>query len=420
MPLTSRMLAALLITAALAFSGASFAATYKILYTFSGYSDGALPQGTLIFDDQGNLYGTTTVGGIYQGGTVFELSPASDGTWTKTVLYNFNGPNDGNSPQGGLLMDRHGTLYGTAQQSGHSNDNCTVGCGTAFALSKDAEGWRYTVLHYFHGMPDGALPSGPLVADSAGNLYGTTVSGGADDICYEGCGTVFQLQRKAGRWNEQVIHTFTNLFQDGAYPAGTMAIDGKGDLFGSSSIGGLTGYGTVFAMKQSEPGIWTEHILYNFCSEYNCEDGNAAAGGITLANGHLAGTTQMGGGEGYYGSFFVLTPGPEQSSINNFDFDTSDGAASISPVLYSGGNYYGVTEQGGNQNDACNLSFGDGVVFEVVARGATFNETVLHTFSGPDGCGPIGGLVADKNGNLYGTTSFGGSSNEGVVFEITP
>ncbi|MFY9977305.1 MAG: choice-of-anchor tandem repeat GloVer-containing protein, partial [Candidatus Sulfotelmatobacter sp.] len=113
MPLTSRMLAALLITAALAFSGASFAATYKILYTFSGYSDGALPQGTLIFDDQGNLYGTTTVGGIYQGGTVFELSPASDGTWTKTVLYNFNGPNDGNSPQGGLLMDRHGTLYGT-------------------------------------------------------------------------------------------------------------------------------------------------------------------------------------------------------------------------------------------------------------------------------------------------------------------
>lgn len=419
MPHKSRMLTALLITATVAFSGSSFAATYKILYTFSGYSDGGMPQGALIIDDQGNLYGTAAAGGTYQGGIVFELSPASDGTWTKTNLYNFNGPNDGNSPAGALLMDRSGNLYGTAQQAGITNKNCSVGCGTVFALFKNSEGWRYTVLHHFHGMPDGALPTGTLVADSAGNLYGTTVSGGADDICFEGCGTVFQLQQANG-WKEQVIHTFTNLFQDGAYPSGTMAIDSEGDLFGSSIIGGLNGYGTVFAMKQSATGTWTEQILHNFCSEYNCADGNAAAGGVTLANGHLVGTTQMGGGQGYYGSLFVLTPGSEQWGINNFDFDTTDGAASISPVLYSRGNYYGVTEQGGNQNFACNLSYGDGVIFEVAAQGATLNETVLHTFSGPDGCGPIGGLTADKNGNLFGTTAFGGTSNDGVVFEITP
>jgi uncharacterized repeat protein (TIGR03803 family) len=417
---SSWMLAVLVITAALALSNTSFAATYKILYTFHGYSDGALPEGALIFDNQGNLYGTTTAGGIYQGGTVFELTPASDGSWSKTILYNFNGPDDGNSPTGALLMDRYGNLYGTAQQAGRMNDNCTVGCGTAFALFKNSERWAYTVLHHFHGMPDGALPTGTLVADAEGNLYGTTVSGGADYICYEGCGTVFQLQRTANGWTEQVIHTFTNLFQDGAYPAGTMAIDSTGDLFGSSSIGGLTGYGTVFDLRPSGSGTWTEKILYNFCSEYNCADGNAAAGGVTLVNDTLAGTTQYAGSGSGYGSFFVISPAAKQWNIDSFGFDTTDGATPISPVLYSGGNFYGVTEQGGNQNDACNLSFGDGVVFEIAAQGGTPRETVLHTFSGPDGCGPMGGLVADKNGNLFGTTAFGGSANDGVVFEITP
>jgi uncharacterized repeat protein (TIGR03803 family) len=421
MPRKFRMLSALLIAATFGLTTTSFAATYKILYTFSGYSDGALPEGTLIFDGQGNLYGTTTAGGTYQGGTVFELTPESDGTWTKTVLYNFNGPGDGNSPLGGLLMDRHGNLYGTAQEAGITNANCSIGCGTAFALLKGTEGYTYKVLHSFHGMPDGALPSGPLVADAAGNLYGTTVSGGVNDVCFEGCGTVFQLQRTADGWKEQVIHTFTNLFSDGAYPAGTLAIDSAGALYGSSIVGGLTGYGTVFAMRAGAAGTWTENILYNFCSDDGCADGNAAAGGVTLANGGLAGTAQYGGSApGDYGSFFILTPSSEHWSIDFFNFDTTDGAAPISPLLYFAGNFYGVTEQGGNQNDACNLSLGDGVVFEVAEQDGAFNETMLHTFSGSDGCGPIGGLVADKNGNLFGTTAFGGSSNDGVVFEITP
>jgi len=417
---TFRMFIALLTVVLFTFCGSSLAATYKILYTFTGYTDGALPEGTLIIDDQGNLYGTTAGGGTYGGGTIFELSPGSDGTWTRTILYSFNGPGDGNSPTGGLLMDRQGNLYGTAQQSGITNANCSVGCGTVFALLKTAQGWRYQVLHSFHGMPDGALPSGPLVADAAGILYGTTVSGGIDDVCFEGCGTVFQVQRTAGGWKEQVIHTFTNLFADGGYPAGTLAIDDAGNLFGSSSIGGTNGYGTVFAMRRNGTGGWTENILHNFCSDYNCADGNAAAGGVTLANGGLAGTAQYGGGNGYYGSFFELKPDSKQWGITYFDFNTSDGAAPISPLLYSGGNFYGVTEQGGNQNNACNLSLGDGVVFKVSANGTAFNEAVLHSFSGSDGCGPVGGLVADENGNLFGTTMFGGSANDGVVFEITP
>ncbi len=420
MPLPVRHFAAMLIAAVLTLCGASSAATYKLLYTFTGYSDGALPEGALIFDAEGNLYGTTAAGGAFGGGTIFELSPNSDGSWTRTILYSFNYPTDGGSPTGARLMDQHGNLYGTAQQSGIQNGNCTVGCGTVFALVKQGDTWKYSILHSFHGMPDGALPSGTLVADAAGNLYGTTVSGGADDVCFEGCGTVFQLSKTSKGWKEQVIHTFTNAFLDGAYPAGTLAIDRAGNLYGSTSIGGLTGYGTVFALRNTGTGIWTENILYNFCSQVDCADGNAAAGGVTLANGRLVGNAQNGGGTGFYGSFFDLTPSPKEWNINYFNFDITAGAAPISPVLYSGGNFYGVTEQGGNQNLACNLIYGDGVVYEVKGNGTNLSETVLYSFSGSDGCGPVGGLVADKNGNLFGTTMFGGSANDGVVFELTP
>jgi uncharacterized repeat protein (TIGR03803 family) len=400
------------------------AASFKVIHTFNGPTDGVVPEGSLIFDGAGNLYGTTVGGGFYGGGTVFELSPQADGSWAEKILYNFKGKSDGGAPVAALVMDAQGNLYGTAQQQGIMDWQCSIGCGVVFELSPGETDWTYTVLYSFTGMPDGAFPSGPLSMDAAGNLYGTTGGGGKDAECFEGCGTVFELVKGEG-WKEQLLHTFGNEFFDGAYPAGELTFDEKGNLYGSTNTGGTTnGYGTVFELGLNKQGTWTEKILYNFCSQYYCADGNGPAGGVILLNGHLLGTTQGGGGgSGYYGVFFDLSPAQPYWTTQYYDFDISDGAAPQSPLIYRQGRTYGVTTQGGIQNNACALyPQGNGVVFEMSQQDGSFQEQVLYEFTGgSDGCGPIGGLVADNAGHLYGTTSQGaGNENGGTVFEVTP
>lgn len=251
--------------------------TEKVLYSFTGTSDGGRPAAGVIFDSAGNLYGATAYGGNYQNactydgcGTIFKLSPAASGQWTESTLYTFTGaPNDGQNPVASLVFDVAGNLYGTTESGGTYGRGWT---GTVFELSPSSNGtWTETILHNFSNGPDGASPLASLIFDSAGNLYGTTEYGG--DVNCNGprknttCGTVFELSPDGNNtWTETVLHTF--LYSDGAYPAGSLAFDSAGRLYGTTSGGpGVAcngGCGTVFSLTPNSDGTWSQSILYNF------------------------------------------------------------------------------------------------------------------------------------------------------------
>jgi uncharacterized repeat protein (TIGR03803 family) len=224
--------------------------TETVLYSFAAYNgDGFHSWAGLIFDAAGNLYGTTEEGGAactgVKCGTVFELSPGSGGKWNETLLHSFNGT-DGAGPYAGVVFDASGNLYGAAF---HGAGNCnSLGCGTLFKLTHGADGkWKYRVLHRFPNGNDGANPNGPLVLDKVGNLYGTTQYGGGSGKCPAGCGVVFKLSPgKKGSWTYSVLHRFTG-GADGAEPWIGPTIDAKGNLYGTTMFGG-TGGGVVFEL----------------------------------------------------------------------------------------------------------------------------------------------------------------------------
>ena len=275
--------------------------TETVLYNFNGVSDGSFPNGALIFDTAGNLYGTTESGGANQGGGVaFELSPPSGGigSWTERVLYNFNAT-DGTSGSKGLVFDSQGNLYGTTLQGG------TGLHGTVFKLSPPPGGsglWTETVLYTFKGSTDGNFPNGGLIFDDAGNLYGTTQFGGK--TCGQAtCGVVFELSpptNGTGSWTERVLYSFTG-GSDGYYPTAGLIFDSGGNLYGTAFDGGNpsvscaagTGCGVVFRLSPSSAGGWTETVLYTFAGG---SDGGAPSGGLIFdSNGNLYGTTTVGG-----------------------------------------------------------------------------------------------------------------------------
>jgi uncharacterized repeat protein (TIGR03803 family) len=409
------------------------AASFKVLHQFTSSTDGSNPRSSLIFDKAGNLYGTTVGGGLNGGGMVFELSPDGNGNWTETILYNFQNPfggaPDGEAPVAGLTIDAQGNLYGTTQLGGITNNYCQSGCGVAFELSPGSSGWNYQVIYSFSGMPDGAFPSSDVIMDAEGNLYGVTSGGGSTyDICvyglFPGCGTVFELV-KANGWKDQILHSFAYSLTDGTYPSGKLLFDSQGNLYGTTTAGGDGAYGwyhgTAFEMKPSN-GIWTEHVIYNFCSQVDCDDGSGPGAGLIKIGSQLYVTAVSGGGNGYYGGVFELKESGGEWLESSYLFDISDGAEPWAPVLYRDGALYGVTEQGGIQNGACTLyQMGNGVVFKISILGETMTEKVLYEFTGgSDGCGPVGGLVADAAGNLYGTAWGNGSANGGTVFEVSP
>ena len=414
----------------LAIASSGYASTFKVIYTFgsSGSTDGYLPDGALVRDAAGNLYGTTVGGGsgAYSAGTVFELSPQSDGSWTEKVLYNFTGGADGSTPVAGVVFDSQGNLYGTTQQGGLNPPRCPGGCGVVFELSPSATGWTQKVLHSFTGGPEGATPTAPVVLDGLGNVYGATVSGGVQSQCYLGCGIAFELVRAHG-WKEEILHTFMNSPNDGAYPEGGLTLDEKGELVGTTLIGGNWSVdagsdGTVYKLAPNSDGTWTETELYGFCALGWCADGNGAQAGAVVHNGKIYGTTINGGGQNAYGTVFELPETASGSGITVFPLGGASGAGPVAPVLLNQGRLFGVTQQGGIVNGACTLyPSGNGVVFELAELNGKPTETVLYSFTGgSDGCGPSAGLIADSAGNLYGTTYLGGSLGLGVVFEVTP
>jgi uncharacterized repeat protein (TIGR03803 family) len=216
------------------------AQTEKILYSFTGGGDGGSPVSSTVFDSKGNLYGTTSSGGANFGGTVFELSPGSNGTWSEKVIHSFafNGI-DGFDPLGSVVFDSKGNLYGTTAAGG------PLGAGTVFQLVQGSGGtWTENILYSFSSLIDGGEPTGPVVLDSAGNVFGSTYYGGT-----YGFGTVFEVVRGSnGTWTEKVLHSFTG-GNDGSSPYySPVILDGAGNIYGIAQNGGLHDYGVVFGV----------------------------------------------------------------------------------------------------------------------------------------------------------------------------
>lgn len=302
--------------------------SYSVIHSFGATGDGAIPEGDLVSNGAGTLYGVTFRGGTASDGTVFSI--ASDGR--ESVLHSFSGA-DGRGPEGGLVRDAAINLYGTASAGGAYGEGCVFKVTRLGSLS---------VVYAFHGTPDGRSPLSGVVRDPRGNLFGTTQGGGPSDD-----GTVYKI---AADGSERVLYGFTG-FNDGTFPLAGLVMDSSGNLYGTTELGGRNNQGVVFK----------------------------------------------------------VTPGGSESVLHAFAGGT-DGQYPASPLtLDAAGNLYGTTEGGG--------SGGDGVVFEIASNGS---ETIVHAFTGgADGNAPRSGVIRDDSGNLYGTTYLGGAANGGTVFKIT-
>jgi uncharacterized repeat protein (TIGR03803 family) len=273
----------------------------SVIYRFNyraGYKDGITPASGLIQDAAGNMYGTTEFGGDSTGcnitcGAVYELSPAAGGGWTETILYSFQGPfqtiPDGYFPYGPLAFDALGNLYGTTYAGGANVCDGTTGCGVLFKLSPGAGGtWTESLPYQFHGGTDGARPSSPLVFDSSGNLYGTTIEGGGTGCTGEGCGTVFEFSSSGV---ETVLHRFSG--PDGQYISGGLTFDSAGDLVGTAFGGGTYGFGVAFKLQPNAGGTWSEALLHIFGNGTDGEFPNTSL--VIDASGNIYGGTEYGG-----------------------------------------------------------------------------------------------------------------------------
>jgi len=339
----------------------------SVLYSFTNCIDGCGVDAGVIFDAKGNLYGTTAAGGANGVGTVFELSPNADGSWQESVLYSFGGTNgDGNYPYTDLTFDQAGNLYGTTSEGGEYDG------GTVFELTPNADGsWKEALLHAFK-RPTPALAAYPndVIFDQKGNLYGTTLWGGVYND-----GVVFKLMPNAdGSWTEKVLHNFN--VKGGGNPISGLIFDHAGNLYGVALTGGdnlsscESGCGVVFELVLQADGSWREKVLHSFCSLANCRDGGAGLG-------------------------------------------TPEGGTGPALIFDQAGNLYSTTVHGG--------AYGWGTLFKLTPNSkGGWNDAVLHTFADHPGAEPFAPLISDPAGNLYGTTEGNGTTTFGSVFEITP
>jgi uncharacterized repeat protein (TIGR03803 family) len=384
------------------------AQSYKVLYSFEGSPDGALPAAALIQDTQGNLYGTTDLGGTSgcgsfgQGcGAVFKLTKIGK----ESVEYAFTGGNDGVNPYyAGVVRDTQGNLYGTTFEGG------AFGEGIVFKLNKTG---KETVLFNFcsrSGCTDGGAPEAGVIHDADGNLYGTTTGDGAF-----GFGTIFKIS-KGGK--EVVLHSFRGYPNDGNGPVGGAIQDPQGNLYGTTYYGGkgscsfndlIFGCGTVFKVDTSGK----ETVLYNF--KGGADGFYPNAGLIQDARGNLYGTTISGGngtpcGSAGCGTVFKLTKTGRHTVLHSFAY--TDGSEPTAGVIQDAKeNLYGTTSSGGDSDY--------GTVFKLSKTG---KETLLYNFCSQSGCAdgayPSAGVIRDSKGNLYGTTSYGGSLSCSANLEV--
>lgn len=260
-----------------------------VIHSFGMGTDGAQPIGGVVLDSLGNFYGTTSLGGTYGNGTVFE-EKRSGLKWTESVLYNFAGGSDPINPAAGVTLDPQGNLYGTASLGGAN------GYGAVYKLSRSGSGWSETVLYDFQGLSDGQNPVGGLVIDKAGNLYGTTFDGGIN-----GGGTVYELSPSGGTWTFTVLYSFT-----GGYggPYNKLTLDGKGNIYGFTNGEGANGLGSVFKLTPTTGG-WTYADLYDFVGG---SEGGQPYGSVAVDDaGNVFGTAVIGGSDNQ-GVVFEITP----------------------------------------------------------------------------------------------------------------
>lgn len=381
---------------------------YRVLHSFTGPPDGGGVYSGVVFDANGNLYGATTGGGADDSGTVFKLKPQPDGEWSESILHSFpHGGSDGQQPSGTLIVDAAGNLYGTTELGGANQH------GTAFAMTRSRSGWAFELLYSFCAEPnctDGGSVIAGLVAGPDGNLYGAT-------------NTVFELSPGPDDWNETVLYTFCAKWgcTDGGGPMASMILN-KGNLYGTTRAGGAYKVGTVFKLKHLPDGTWTERVLHSFFSFLT--DGQLPGAGQLAMDevGNLYGTTTQGGAHGCgpvgCGTVFKLTRQPsghwKETILHNFRPGKGGYSPQAGVVFDKAGNLYGTAGSGGTECDC-------GVVYKMSLKpDNTWTYSVLHRFTGYDGAIPGANLILDDEGNLYGTTIAGGPGGYGVVFKIAP
>jgi uncharacterized repeat protein (TIGR03803 family) len=424
----------------LAFAVSSRAASKEIiLHSFQSNRDGTNPQSEgVIADAKGNLYGVTMDGGEDGLGAVYELRPQQNGSWTEALLYSFlNNGGDGFAPTSSLVLDAQGNLYGMTRQGGSAND------GTVYELTPTSNGaWKETILHDFNcnTAGDGCLPDAFLIFDQAGNLYGETIAGACPQGAGTGCGVVFKLSPDGGSWNESILHQFASGFdnkKEGSNPGGGLVWDKAGNLYGVCSSGGLWTWGNVWQLSPLKNGQWKETILWEFGPDVD----NPPKGGgpnsplVWDKAGNLYGTTGYGGnGPGGGGVVYQLSPGAHgkwsETVVHAFSLNKtdSDGMYVNSVAVDAAGRLYGTALAGGGIGEpGCSAWYmGCGVVFELTpGSNGKWKETILHRFNNDSGPGDGGQpwpdrLLLDSTGNIYGTTQYGGDANNGTVFEIKP
>lgn len=383
---------------AVVFMTAPFAAlrlqaqTFKTLYSFTGQKDGGVPYAGLIADETGNLYGTTSTAGAHGSGTVFKLKKNGK----IVVLHSFTGGNDGGTPYAALVADSAGNFYGTTLSGGRHGD------GTVFKI--DIQG-KETVLHSFSQAPGSgeSLVAG-LLRDESGNLFGAAQTGGNFAVCPPlGCGTVFRLDAT----NKE--HSISFNGTDGATPYAGLIEDAEGNLYGTTTDREGSGQGTVFKIDKT----FKMTVLYRFSGTTDGAYPDASL--VRDSAGNLYGTTYLGGASGW-GTIFKVDKTGHETILYSFT-NNPDGAFPDSALVFDHqGNLYGTTVSGGVH--------GGGTIFELSKTGTL---TVLHSFDFSDGAQPYCTLLRDKAGNLYGTTaSFGGGGGNcegygcGTVFKLTP
>jgi uncharacterized repeat protein (TIGR03803 family) len=332
---------------------------YSVLYNCTSV-DCAVPVGSLVMDQSGNVYGSTLFG------NVFELTRDASGNWSASLIHAFSGGNEGTSPSP-VILDSAGNLYGVNATGGDHS------LGYVFELSPSDGGWSLIHLHDFSGS-DGAQTLNTageqvagLIMDSTGNLYGTTGAGGSSTKCSGGCGVVFELKNDGGTWTETVLHNFVG--SDGSNPNAALLIDAAGKLYGTATAGGADGFGVAFETYPASGGGWRTRVLHSFTgTDLDGEYPNSAL------------------------------------------------------IMDSAGNLYGATESGGGDHLSCQVmnDAGCGTVFELSLSGTQWKESILKAFSGrKDGAFPQG-VVMDSKGNLYGAAQAGGRLFMGLIFKIAP
>jgi len=395
------------------------AASETLLYSFCAQTscvDGAYPEGRPIADSTGDhLYGTTQQGGASGTyGAVYELTK-SGGAWTESVIYSFTGPSndDGQYPFGGLVFDKNGNLYGTTYYGGASNT------GTVFELTKSGSTWTETVLHVFSDVngDDGTNPQSTLVFDATGNLYGTTLYGGK-----VGQGTVFELKPSGKKWTYHVIHTFPGSGQSGGGYAeeGVVVNPKNGYLYGTTYYGGVIwNEGVVYQLREVS-GVWISSVVYTFLGDTLGQQPYASL--AADAAGNLYGTTNTGGNYDAGMTFKLTLGKNNtftEKVLHSFEgYAHKDGAAPYynGVTLDADGNVWGTTYQGGS-SPANNLNYG--TVYKLAA--STYKETLLWTFLTDTGDGYYPYQPPSiVGGNLYGTTVYGGAHGTGTVYEVVP